>query len=69
MNLSGSLFCLNCAKQMQQGATEVGPYGLVQFRFCECGLKAILFTEVEGFEYSLHRERTKPNKQIQPTTE
>ena len=60
MNLSGKLFCLNCGKIMQQGGTEVGPYGITQFRHCECGLRVFLFTEVKGYEYALQRKKVTP---------
>ena len=65
MNLSGTLFCLNCGKPMKQGGTEIGPYGISQFRHCDCGLNIFLFTEVKGFEYSLVREpKAKSNKPL-----
>jgi len=58
MNISGTITCLNCGETMQQGGTEIGPYGMTQLRYCECGLRMFLFNKVEGFEYSLQRKRT-----------
>lgn len=55
MNLSGTITCLNCGKPMKQGSTNLG-IDMIQFRYCECGLKMFLFTEAKGFEYSLTRE-------------
>lgn len=53
MDFSGRVKCTNCGKNMEPGFASSVSDQIVQFRNCDCGMSAIFYHKVEGYEYKI----------------